>query len=63
MKVTLRLFDDKPLSGSIPKRVICTVKDTPPPLKGVSATPAYVQSLSFPHTPSQLPMLYASMWV
>ncbi|OWM69279.1 hypothetical protein CDL15_Pgr025466 [Punica granatum] len=30
MKVTLRLFDDRPLSGSIPKRVICIVKETPP---------------------------------
>ncbi|KAK4792383.1 hypothetical protein SAY86_022818 [Trapa natans] len=45
MKVTLRLFDDKPLSGSVPKRVICTVKETPPPLKGVSATPAEKRAL------------------
>ncbi|KAK3409672.1 hypothetical protein EUGRSUZ_J01769 [Eucalyptus grandis] len=45
MKVMLRFFDDTPLSGSVPKRVICTVVDTPPPLKGVSATPAEKRAL------------------
>ncbi|XP_031401661.1 uncharacterized protein LOC116211425 [Punica granatum] len=45
MKVTLRLFDDRPLSGSIPKRVICIVKETPPQVKGVSATPAEKRAL------------------
>ncbi|KAF8035387.1 hypothetical protein BT93_C1422 [Corymbia citriodora subsp. variegata] len=45
MKVMLRFFDDRPLSGSVPKRVICTVVDTPPPLKGVSATPAEKRAL------------------
>ncbi|XP_056176040.1 uncharacterized protein LOC115670544 isoform X4 [Syzygium oleosum] len=45
MKVMLRFFDDIPLSGSVPKRVICTVVDTPPPLKGVSATPVEKRAL------------------
>ncbi|XP_048139945.1 elongation factor P isoform X2 [Rhodamnia argentea] len=45
MKVMLRFFDDRPLSGSVPKRVICTVVDTPPPLKGVSAAPAEKRAL------------------
>ncbi|KAK4758140.1 hypothetical protein SAY87_019441 [Trapa incisa] len=63
MKVTLRLFDDKPLSGSVPKRVICTVKETPPPLKGVSATPVYAQFPFFVLIPPQLHIFYASTWV
>ncbi|KAK4789283.1 hypothetical protein SAY86_020602 [Trapa natans] len=53
MKITLRLFDDKPLSGSVPKHLICTVKETLPRLKGVSVTPAYAQPLPFtPYLPN-----------
>ncbi|XWS16657.1 hypothetical protein CRYUN_Cryun34aG0109900 [Craigia yunnanensis] len=39
MKVTLLLYDGRPLTASVPKRVTCTIKETRPPMKGVSATP------------------------
>ncbi|KAF2323856.1 hypothetical protein GH714_001579 [Hevea brasiliensis] len=45
MKVTLQLYDERPLSGSIPKHVTCTIKETPPPVKGLSATPRYKKAL------------------
>ncbi|XP_059443767.1 uncharacterized protein LOC132175747 [Corylus avellana] len=37
MRVTVRLYDDTPLSGSVPKRVTCIVKEAQPAM--VSATP------------------------
>ncbi|XP_038726221.1 elongation factor P isoform X2 [Tripterygium wilfordii] len=45
MKVRLLLYDDRPLSGSIPKHVTCTVKETQPHVKGISATPRYKKAL------------------
>ncbi|KAK2395130.1 elongation factor P (EF-P) family protein [Trifolium repens] len=30
MKVKVQFYEDKPLSASVPKRVICTVKEVPP---------------------------------
>ena len=40
MRVTVRLYDDTPLSASVPKRVTCIVKEAQPAM--VSATPRYV---------------------
>ncbi|KAI4340589.1 hypothetical protein MLD38_025408 [Melastoma candidum] len=45
MKVMLRLFNDKPLSGSVPKHVACTVVDTPHVAKGASVTPVEKRAL------------------
>ncbi|PPS07623.1 hypothetical protein GOBAR_AA12996 [Gossypium barbadense] len=45
MKVTLELYDGRPLTASVPKRVTCTIKETQTPMKGVSATPRYKKAL------------------
>ncbi|OMO82731.1 Translation elongation factor P/YeiP, central [Corchorus olitorius] len=45
MKVTLQLFDGRPLSASVPKHVTCIIKETQTPMKGVSATPRYKKAL------------------
>ncbi|XWS11554.1 hypothetical protein CRYUN_Cryun37aG0008200 [Craigia yunnanensis] len=45
MKVTLQLYDGRPLIASVPKRVTCTIKETQTPMKGVSATPRYKKAL------------------
>ncbi|KAA3489474.1 Elongation factor P [Gossypium australe] len=45
MKVTLQLYDGRPLTASVPKRVTCTIKETQTPMKGVSATPRYKKAL------------------
>lgn len=42
MKVSLQLYDGRPLTASVPKRVTCVIKETQSPMKGVSATPRYV---------------------
>jgi nitrogen fixation protein len=42
MRVTVRLYDDTPLSASVPKRVTCIVKEAQPSM--ISATPKYVLS-------------------
>ncbi|GMN47444.1 hypothetical protein TIFTF001_016624 [Ficus carica] len=39
MKVKVEVYDGIPLSATVPKHVICTVKETPPPVKGVGVTP------------------------
>lgn len=39
MKVMVQLFNDTPLSASVPKRVTCVVKEAQPPMKGIAATP------------------------
>ncbi|KAK9941439.1 hypothetical protein M0R45_018040 [Rubus argutus] len=39
MKVRVELFNGTPLSASVPKHVICTVKEAQPPIKGIAATP------------------------
>jgi hypothetical protein len=36
MKVKVQFYEDKPLSASVPKRVICTVKEV------IAATPRYI---------------------
>ncbi|EEF27623.1 Elongation factor P, putative [Ricinus communis] len=45
MQVKLQLYDEAPLSGSIPKQVTCTIKETQPPMKGLTATPRYKKAL------------------
>lgn len=42
MSVTVELYDDKPMSASVPPRVTCTVVETQAPVKGIGATPQYV---------------------
>jgi hypothetical protein len=39
MKVTLQYFDGRPLSGSVPPRVTCTVVEAQPNTKGLTAQP------------------------
>uniref|UniRef100_A0A7N2KLE3 Elongation factor P n=1 Tax=Quercus lobata TaxID=97700 RepID=A0A7N2KLE3_QUELO len=39
MRVIVRLYDDIPLSASVPKRVTCIVKEAQDPMKGVPAPP------------------------
>lgn len=41
MQVKLQLYDETPLSGSIPKQVKYTVVETQPPMKGLTAAPRY----------------------
>ncbi|KAI5659335.1 hypothetical protein M9H77_28128 [Catharanthus roseus] len=41
MKVTLQLFDGRPLSATIPTKVTCTVAEAQVYLKGSTATPQY----------------------
>jgi len=36
MKVKVQFYDDKPISATVPKRVICTVKEV------IAATPRYI---------------------
>ena len=42
MKVKLQLYDEKPMSVSIPPKVTCTVAEAQVPIKGSTATPQYV---------------------
>lgn len=39
MTVTVGLYDDKPMSASIPTRVTCTIVETQAPVKNIGATP------------------------
>ncbi|KAL1809564.1 hypothetical protein DCAR_0729114 [Daucus carota subsp. sativus] len=39
MSVTVEMYDDKPMSASVPPRVTCTVVETPAPVRGIGATP------------------------
>ncbi|KAL4332721.1 hypothetical protein GQ457_07G033440 [Hibiscus cannabinus] len=41
MKVRLQLYDGRPLTAAVPKRVTCTIKETQTPMKGFSATHRY----------------------
>ncbi|CAM0877046.1 unnamed protein product [Alopecurus aequalis] len=41
MKVSLQYFDGRPLSGSVPPRVTCTVVEAQPNTKGLTAQPQY----------------------
>ncbi|KAK1587261.1 hypothetical protein Q3G72_011204 [Acer saccharum] len=45
MKVTLQLYDGKPLSASIPKRSTCTIKEVHANVKGQTVTPRYTRAL------------------
>ncbi|KDP42070.1 hypothetical protein JCGZ_01858 [Jatropha curcas] len=45
MAVKLQLYDERPLSGSIPKQVTCIIKETQPPMRGLTATPRYKRAL------------------
>lgn len=45
MKVMVQLFNDTPLSATVPKRVTCVVNEAQPPMKGIAATPKYVSTL------------------
>lgn len=49
MKVRLQLYDGRPLSASVPKRVTCTIKETQAPMKGITSTPRYVFHLINAH--------------
>lgn len=46
MEVRLQLYDERPLSGSVPKRVTCTIKETQLNMKGTTITPRYVLHLT-----------------
>lgn len=41
MKVIVELYDNRPMSASVPKRVTCTVAEAQVPMKGIAATPQY----------------------
>ncbi|KAM7523063.1 hypothetical protein LguiA_012965 [Lonicera macranthoides] len=45
MKVIVELYDDRPMSASVPKRVTCTVAEAQVPMKGIAATPHYKKAL------------------
>lgn len=45
MKVSLQLYDGRPMSASVPKRVTCTVAEAQGHMKGVTATPQYKRVL------------------
>ncbi|XP_021891105.1 uncharacterized protein LOC110809546 isoform X2 [Carica papaya] len=45
MKVTLQLYDGRPLSGSVPKHVTFKIKETQPHMKGLTAVPRYKKAL------------------
>lgn len=42
MKVTLQIYDKRPMSASIPQKVTCIVAEAQVPVKGSTATPQYV---------------------
>jgi hypothetical protein len=39
MKVNLQYFDGRPMSGTVPQRVTCTVVEAQPNTKGLTAQP------------------------
>ncbi|KAJ4971290.1 hypothetical protein NE237_004389 [Protea cynaroides] len=45
MKVSLQLYDGKPMSASVPTRITCTVAEAQDPMKGLTATPQYKKVL------------------
>ncbi|KAK9273466.1 hypothetical protein L1049_018276 [Liquidambar formosana] len=45
MKVMLQLYDGRPMSASVPKRVTCTVAEAQGHMKGITATPQYKRVL------------------
>lgn len=46
MRVCVQMYDERPMSASIPTRVTCTVAETPIQVKGASVTPQYVTLFS-----------------
>ncbi|XP_031099605.1 uncharacterized protein LOC116003806 [Ipomoea triloba] len=45
MRVCVQLYDERPMSASIPTRVTCTVAETPIQVKGASVTPQYKKAV------------------
>ncbi|XP_044505422.1 elongation factor P isoform X3 [Mangifera indica] len=45
MKVSLELFDGRPLSASLPKRVTCAIKEIHASTKGPAVTPRYQRAV------------------
>lgn len=45
MKVSLELFDGRPLSASLPKRVTCAIKEIHASTKGPTVTPRYQRAV------------------
>lgn len=44
MKVRVQLYNDTPLSATVPKRVTCVVTEAQPSMQGIQAAPRYVPS-------------------
>ncbi|KAI7982212.1 Elongation factor P [Camellia lanceoleosa] len=45
MTVTVQLYDERPMSASVPQRVTCKVVEAQVPMKGIAATPHYKKVL------------------
>lgn len=45
MKVKLQIYDGRPLYGSVPKHVTCSVTETQINMKGATVTPRYKRAL------------------
>uniref|UniRef100_A0A2P2LKG6 Uncharacterized protein LOC105142313 isoform X1 n=1 Tax=Rhizophora mucronata TaxID=61149 RepID=A0A2P2LKG6_RHIMU len=45
MKVKLQLYDGRPLSGSVPRKVTCSIKEIQVNPKGTTITPRYLKGL------------------
>ncbi|CAN1332290.1 Elongation factor P [Linum perenne] len=39
LRVKMQLYDGRPLSGSVPKQVTCSIKETQANMKGTTVTP------------------------
>ncbi|RAL39942.1 hypothetical protein DM860_008082 [Cuscuta australis] len=45
MKVSVQMYDERPMSASIPTRVTCTISEAPVHVKGASVTPQYKKAV------------------
>uniref|UniRef100_A0A5B7CA45 Elongation factor P n=1 Tax=Davidia involucrata TaxID=16924 RepID=A0A5B7CA45_DAVIN len=45
MRVIVQLYDERPMSASVPQRVTCKVVEAQAPMKGIAATPHYKKVL------------------
>ncbi|CAN1189009.1 Elongation factor P [Linum perenne] len=45
LRVKMQLYDGRPLSGSVPKQVTCSIKETQANMKGTIVTPSSICSL------------------
>lgn len=45
MKVSVQMYDEKPMLASIPTRVTCTISEAPVHVKGASVTPQYKKAV------------------